>query len=163
MREPVFSRDDVITFLLVLRWFPNSMKTHKPLRKGSCATDKEIKARTRRVDSAELLQLAFLLSEKLYLPERYVDEFLHFVGERTQASWQQANCLTVVLPSNGKDSYFPPTNFTSSQAQSQNQYQEYLYDNPSNRTDPYDRTSLRSADSTPNTLALLKRKTPRNS
>lgn len=68
MREPVFSKEDVITFLLVLRWFPNAMKTHKSQRKGSVATDKDLKFRHRKVDSAELLQLAFLLSEKMYLP-----------------------------------------------------------------------------------------------
>jgi hypothetical protein len=44
------------------------MKTHKPPRKASMATDKELKAKSRRVESAELLQLTFLLAEKLYLP-----------------------------------------------------------------------------------------------
>ena len=35
VREPVFSSEDVITFLLVLKWFPNAMKTYKLQRKSS--------------------------------------------------------------------------------------------------------------------------------
>ena len=35
VREPVFSSEDVITFLLVLKWFPNAMNTYKLPRKSS--------------------------------------------------------------------------------------------------------------------------------
>ena len=35
VREPVFSSEDVITFLLVLKLFPNAMKTYKLPRKSS--------------------------------------------------------------------------------------------------------------------------------
>jgi hypothetical protein len=165
VREPVFSSEDVITFLLVLRWFPNAMKIYKPPRKVSTATDKDIKARPRRTESVELLQMVFLLAEKLYVPERYADEFIHLVGDRNRVTALQTNCLTLVLPASTAKEHNLSTNITSSQSQHTHQYQEYLYDNNAsahNRTDN-DRSSLHSADSNPNTLALLKRKSARNS
>jgi hypothetical protein len=127
VREPVFSSEDVITFLLVLRWFPNAMKSYKAPRKASTATEKELKGRPRRAESVELLQLVFLLAEKLYLPEKYVDEFVHLVAERNGVSPRQANCLAVVLPAHCAKDHFLSTNVTSSQSQHPQQYQEYLY------------------------------------
>jgi hypothetical protein len=112
----------VITFLLVLKWLPNAMKTYKPARKASTATEKDIKGRPRRAESVELLQLVFLLAEKVYLGEKYVDEFVHLIAERNGVTPRQANSLAVVLPAHfAKGDHFLSTNVTSSQ------YQEYLY------------------------------------
>jgi hypothetical protein len=163
VREPVFSSEDVITFLLVLRWFPNAMKSYKTIRKASFASEKEARPRQRRTESAELLQIVFLLAEKLYIPERYVDEFVHVIAERNAITAKQANCLTVVLPASHAKDHYLSTNITSSSQHTQ-QYQEYTYENGSaayNRFD--DRASLLSADSNSNTLALPKRRSVRNS
>jgi hypothetical protein len=62
VREPVFSSEDVITFLLVLKWYPNSMKTYKPQRKASFNSEKEARQKQRKTESAELLQMVFLLA-----------------------------------------------------------------------------------------------------
>ena len=72
IHEPIHSHEDIITFLLVLKWFPNSMRTYKN-RKASFASEKEQPRGKKRVESAELLGLVFLLAEKVYIPERYVD------------------------------------------------------------------------------------------
>lgn len=80
-----------------------------------------------------------------------MDEFIRCVGERNTVTSRQANCLTIILPS-GKHNYLS-THITSSQSQSQTQYQEYLYDNNiSNKWDSNERNSLRSAGSTPKNM-----------
>jgi len=37
-KEPIFAKNDVITFLLIFEWFPNSAKPSNKMRKGSFAT-----------------------------------------------------------------------------------------------------------------------------
>jgi len=40
-KEPIFAKDDVITFLLIFKWYPNTVKSNNKVRKGSFATEKE--------------------------------------------------------------------------------------------------------------------------
>ena len=40
-KEPIFAKDDVITFLLIFKWYPNTIKPSNKVRKGSFATEKE--------------------------------------------------------------------------------------------------------------------------
>jgi len=40
-KEPIFAKDDVITFLLIFKWYPNTVKLNNKVRKGSFATEKE--------------------------------------------------------------------------------------------------------------------------
>lgn len=45
------------------------MRSYKNIRKASFASDKEMsRGKGKRVESAELLMLVFLLAEKVYLP-----------------------------------------------------------------------------------------------
>ena len=41
VKEPIFAKDDVITFLLIFKWYPNTVKPNNKVRKGSFATEKE--------------------------------------------------------------------------------------------------------------------------
>lgn len=44
-KDPIYATEDVIVFLLTLQWYPNSFKAPNKARKGSFATEKELKVR----------------------------------------------------------------------------------------------------------------------
>ena len=126
--EPVHSTDEVITFLLELEWFPNSGRPEKRFRKGSFVSEKEIGALSKQkvpLDGDDLLHLAFILSEKVYIPERHIDECIGVIAVRNEVNARHLNCLTIVVQSNPKDA-FPSTRIPS---EGDTQYQVYQYEN----------------------------------
>lgn len=141
--EPIFANEDVIVFLLNLQWYPNCVKPSTKARKGSFATQREIKVRFQKpaLQPQEFLSIAYILSEKIYIHESHIDGFVKAISSKNSAEHKQRNCLTAILASPNQKRHLH--NLASTMDQTK--YSNYWFDNSSSYgntlEDRYDKTA----------------------